>query len=412
MSPVGTPRAGVAALLATALALAAPAGAAPAANPSALPPIRHVFIIVLENKAYENTFGEVSRAPYLKSLRRQGASVPNYYGTSHFSLGNYVTMISGQAPNPATNMDCDVYSEFIGTGTTADGQAIGQGCVYPAHIQTIANQLERARLSWKAYMEDMGNDPRRESATCGHPPIGAADNTQGAAVGDQYATRHDPFVYFHAIIDTPACTANVVNLAALERDLRSVATTPNYAFITPNLCHDGHDGGGSARCVDGQPGGLVSADAFLGQWVPRITASPAFRRDGLLVITFDEADIADDYEHLGSAAGAGGGVAAACCNEPPGPNIAPYDPGPGYKPPDGMNGPGLVGPGGGRIGAVLLSPFIKPGTVTTLPYNHYSLLRSVEDLFGLPRLGFAAQPGLQGFGADVYTRWPALRPPR
>ncbi|HVO06798.1 MAG TPA: alkaline phosphatase family protein [Burkholderiaceae bacterium] len=410
--PTGALRARAASLLAATLALAVPAGAAGPAKSAALPPIRHVFIVVLENKGYEESFGEASRALYLKSLRRQGASVPNYYGTSHFSLGNYVSMISGQAPNPATNMDCEVYSEFIGTGTTADGQAIGQGCVYPANIRTIANQLERAHLRWKAYMEDMGNDPRRESATCGHPPVGAADNTQGAAVGDQYAARHDPFVYFHAIIDAPSCAASVVNLAALERDLRSVATTPNYAFITPNLCHDGHDGGGSARCVDGQPGGLVSADEFLRQWVPRITASPAFRRDGLLVITFDESDIADDYEHLGSSAGAAGGVAAACCNEQPGPNIAPYHPGPGYRSPSGMNGPGLVGPGGGRIGAVLLSPFIKPGTATTVSYNHYSLLRSVEDLFGLPHLGFAAQPGLQAFGADVYTRWPASPAPR
>ena len=405
-------RSGRAALLAGACALLAAAHDATAAASAALPPVRHVFIVVLENQAYENSFGEASPAHYLKSLRSQGASVPNYYGTSHMSLGNYITLVSGQAPNAATNFDCEVFSDFASTGTTADGQAIGKGCVYPRHIGTIANQLEHAGLRWKAYMEDMGNDPRRESATCGHPPIGAPDNTESAAVGDQYATRHNPFVYFHAIIDTPACAAHVVNLNALVHDLRSVATTPNYAFITPNLCHDGHDGGGSARCVDGQPGGLASADAFLRQWVPRITASPAFKQDGLLVVTFDEADIADDYESQGSAAGVAGGVAAACCNEQPGPNIAPYHPGPGYKSPAGMNGPGLVGPGGGRIGAVLLSPFIAPGTVTATAYNHYALLRSVEDLFGLPHLGYAAQPGLQGFGADIYTRAPPRSPRR
>ncbi len=69
-----------------------------------------------------------------------------------------------------------------------------------------------------------------------------------------------------------------------------------------------------------------------------------------------------------------------------------------------MNGPGIIGPGGGRIGAVLLSPYIRPGTVSTRPYNHYALLRSVEDIFGLDHLGFAGQKGLQPFGADVYTR--------
>ena len=382
------------------------ASAAHPARGAALPPIRHVFIIVLENQAYENSFGESSPALYLKALRQQGASLPNYYGTSHMCLGNYLTMISGQAPTQATDFDCELFSEFASTGTTADGQAIGNGCVYPANILTIANQLEHAHLRWKAYMEDMGNNPRRESATCAHPRIGMPDNTGNATVGDQYATRHNPFVYFHAIIDRPSCATNVVNLDALARDLKSIDATPNYVFITPNLCHDGHDGGGSSRCVDGQPGGLVSADAFLQKWVPQIVSSPAFRHDGLLVITFDEADIADDYESQGSAAGVLGGVAAACCNEPSGPNIAAYNPTPGYRSSTGMNGPGLVGPGGGRIGAVLLSPFIKPGTVTANAYNHYSLLRSVEDLFGLPPLGYAAQAGLPAFGADIYTKGP------
>ena len=402
---------GLAALWMATQVLAAPAGGAASLNHGSLPPIRHVFIVMLENQAYAQSFGPGSPAHYLKSLQQQGASVPNYYGTSHMSLGNYLTLISGQAPTQATNFDCEVFSEFVSTGTTADGQAIGKGCVYPAHIQTIANQLESAHLRWRAYMEDMGNNPRRESATCGHPRIGAQDNTGGATVGDQYATRHNPFVYFHAIIDTPSCAANVVNLTALAHDLSSVESTPNYVFITPNLCHDGHDGGGSARCADGQPGGLVSADAFLQTLVPQIVASPAFKNDGLLIITFDEADIADDYENQGSAAGVAGGVAAACCNEPSGPNIAAYNPGPGYRSPTGMNGPGLIGPGGGRIGAVLLSPFIRPGTVTSTAYDHYSLLRSVEDLFGLPRLGYAAQLGLQGFGADIYTMAPA-RPPK
>lgn len=415
MSYAGTWVCGLAMLLMAMLVsatpvLAAPAGgAAPASR--AVPPVRHVFIVVLENQAYANSFGAASSAQYLKSLRQQGASVPNYYGISHMSLGNYLALISGQAPNQATNFDCEVFSEFVSTGMTPDGQAIGKGCVYPRHIQTITNQLESAHLSWKAYMEDMGNNPRRESATCAHPRIGAPDNTEGATIGDQYATRHNPFVYFHAIIDTPSCASNVVNLTALARDLRTVESTPNYVFITPNLCHDGHDGGGSARCVNGEPGGLVSADAFLKTLVPQILSSPAYRRDGLLIITFDEADIAGDYENHGSAAGAGEGVAAACCNEQPGPNIAPFDPSPGYRSPTGMNGPGLVGPGGGRIGAVLLSPFVRPGTVTSVAYNHYSLLRSVEDLLGLPHLGFAAQANLQGFGKDIYAVPAAPRPP-
>jgi hypothetical protein len=67
------------------------------------------------------------------------------------------------------------------------------------------------------------------------------------------------------------------------------------------------------------------------------------------------------------------------------------------------------GPGGGRTGAVLLSRFIKPGTVSKVPYNHYSLLRSVEDVFGLPHLGYAGRAGLASFGRDVFTAYRGAR---
>ena len=109
--------------------------------------------------------------------------------------------------------------------------------------------------------------------------------------------------------------------------------------------------------------------------MPRIIASPAFRKDGLLIITFDESNgLTSD--------------SSACCGE--GPSINSLL-------------PGLTGLGGGKIGAVLLSPFIKPGTVSTTDYNHYSMLRSVEDIFGLDYLGFAGASGQAGFGSDVYT---------
>ena len=336
-----------------------------------LPPVKHVFVIVLENKGYATTFGPESPAPYLAdTLPKQGALLTQYYGIGHFSLDNYIAMISGQAPNRATQSDCGRFVEFVQTGMAADGQAVGEGCVYPASVHTIADQLAERHLTWKGYMEDMGNDPGRESATCGHAVIGARDSTQRATPKDQYAAKHDPFVYFHSIIDSPSCQSNVVPLTRLEADLKSAATTPNYSFISPSLCHDGHD----TPCVNGEPGGLTSANKFLAEWVPRIVQSPAFRDDGLLIVTFDEATAND---------------ATACCNEQPGPNTKK---------------PGATGPGGGRIGAVLLSPFITPGTVSNTPYNHYSMLKSVEDLFQLPHLGYAGQSGLVGFGSDVYTK--------
>ena len=371
------------------------------------PPIGHVFVVVLENEEFESSFGERSPSEYLKALPSQGVLLPNYYGTSHYSLGNYLSLISGQAPNPVTNGDCEVFEDFVISGTTPDGQAIGHGCVYPARIRTIANQLEDAALSWKAYMEDMGNNPQRESPTCGHPPIGAADNTQVAEPGDQYAARHNPFVYFHAIIHTPSCARNVVNLTGLAADLRTVETTPNFVFISPNLCHDGHDGTDGGHCVDGEPGGMVGAGRFMSQLVPQILASPAFQRDGLLIVTFDESEIEERVDQRGGAS-VFTGDAAACCDEQPGPNIPRYRAG-AVATWERMNGPGIIGPGGGRVGAVLISPYIRPGTVSATPYNHYALLRSVEDIFGLHHLGYAGQAGLAAFGADVYTRPPGSK---
>ena len=370
------------------------ASAAPAAKPG------HVFIIVLENEGFGDTFGPKSPATYLNGLAKQGALLNQYFGIGHFSLDNYLAMISGQGVNPVTQSDCQSFTEFVQTGTAADGQAVGAGCVYPAAVKTIADQLTAKGLTWKGYMEDMGNDPAREKATCGHPAIGAPDKTHKAVAGDQYATRHNPFVYFHSIIDTPACDANVVTLSPLAADLKSVATTPNYVFITPNLCHDGHDGGEDGRkCVDGQPGGLVSADKFLADTVPQILASPAFRQDGLLIVTFDEADIDLKFDAATKTVKFEGGDSAACCGQQAGPNIKPDDKVFGALP---DQGPGVNGPGGGRIGAVLVSPFIAPGTVSDVPYNHYSLLRSIEDMFGLDHLGYAGQAGLKPFGADVF----------
>ena len=189
----------------------------------------------------------------------------------------------------------------------ADGQAAGMGCVYPSSVLTIGNQLQTAGLTWHAYAEDMANSTT-QSHDCRHPALNSQDSTQSAKAGDQYAARHEPFVYFHSIIDdNNGCAAHVTALDPLAADLRSVATTPNYVFITPNLCHDGHD----APCVDGQPGGLVSADAFLQTWIPQIEASPAYQADGMIAIIFDE-----------SGSGCGGRAAARC--RPTRPTPAPH----------------------------------------------------------------------------------------
>jgi phosphatidylinositol-3-phosphatase len=292
-----------------------------------------------------------------------GQILTQFHATGHASLDNYITQISGQAPNGETMADCNYYHDVTPGIMGTDGQIVGQGCVYPASAKTLVDQLEERQLTWRGYMEDMGSP-------CRHPALDEPDTSQTARPGDQYAARHDPFVYFQAISPS-SCRTNVVDLDHLQRDLSRVATTRNLTYVTPNLCDDGHD----APCVDGRPGGLASADAWLRTWVPRITSSPAFEEDGVLVVTFDEAE-----PNLP-------GGSDACCGEGTSPNTEQA---------------GRNGPGGGRIGAVVLSPFVEPGTRSDVPYNQYSLLRTMEAVFGLPTLGYAST--VSSFGDDVWTR--------
>ena len=407
---------------------AAGAASAPSLGPDGtLAPgkINHVVVIELENEGGDTTFGPGSPATYLNgTLRPRGELVENYYATGHNSLDNYISQVSGQSPSVQTQNDClangAAFADLVPGTPAANGQVTGQGCVYPAAVATVASQLDtRYRPSptthvaaWRGYEEDMGNTAARDGGTpdptggtdCGHPPIGG-QTAVVATAQDQYATRHNPFVWFHSVIDQPAeCSANDVPLGTLSadgrpsptghlvKDFSKVATTPRFAFITPNLCDDGHDATCAGTNSDGNnQGGLVGADAFLRHWVPTILNSPAYREgDTLLVVTFDES----------------AGDTTACCNEQPGPNTA---------------APGSAGatsdaaaPGGGRVGAVLLNPrYIKAtSTDTTGSYNHYSALRTYEDLLGLTsggtdgrgHLGWAGAAGLKPFGRDVFNR--------
>jgi phosphatidylinositol-3-phosphatase len=443
-------------------ASSAPASTEPTTTRAALPPgtINHIVVIDLENEAFGATFGPTSPAVYLNgTLLPAGELIENYFATGHVSLDNYIAQVSGQAPTPLTDSDCVVVSTLVGKyldvvpGTDDSnaalfpGQVDGDGCVFPAPTTsshgapTIADQLDQVfpprpnthMAAWREYAQDMGNDPARDHGTtdplggtdCAHPAIGAADPTNSAEAIDQYADRHNPFIYFHSVIDSTAeCDANVVplgNVAVgtpsvfnkkslpdtftghLAQDLSKIETTPRFAFITPNLCNDGHD----ATCAGtntegGKTGGLVGADLWLKHWMPLIFASQAYRTGQMLVvITFDESNPTNDP--------------TACCDEQPGPNWAF----PGFSPLLGailhLPTPATPGtdPGGGHIGAVLLNAkYIVPGTDnTTGEYNHYSALRSYEDLLGLTggtdgegHLGFAASPGLKPFGTDVFNR--------
>ena len=327
--------------------------------------VGHVFLIVLENEGYETTFGASPGSPYLgHALPLQGRLLTQYYAVGHVSLDNYIAMISGQAPNPETEADCPVFTEFHEV-TQVNGQAVGQGCVYPKDVKNLGDQLSASGHTWRMYAQDMAAGA---PATCRHPPVDARDPWEGASgPKDQYVTKHVPFVYFHGIIDDKAaCDAHVVDLKLLDEDLNNT-TMPQFAFISPNLCDDGHD----SRCASGEPGGYSGIERFLSAWVPRITTSTAYRTDGLIIIAFDESE----------------SDSSACCDEQPGYNtVQPGTPG------------GKAGDGGGRTGALLLSPCFTNATTDETPYNHYSLLRTLEAIYGVAPLGYAAQDGLKTIG--------------
>ncbi len=353
-----------------------------------LPPVKHVFLIVLGENGYEEAFGETSPAPYLATtLRGKGELISNYYAVTQGDLANQIALISGQGPTPETAANCPVYVDVFPGTISFEDQVEGSGCVYPAATPTLPGQLVDEKLRWKAYVEDVGNGVAAgQPATCRHPALGSPDASQAPLPGDAYVTWRNPFVYFHSVIDGAECAGNDVGLDRLEPDLRTAARTPALSYIVPNACHDG----GELPCEEGQPGGPLAAEAFLRKVVPAIEASPAYKEGGLIAITSAHAPQAGPHADP-----------SACCVSPEYPNLPP--------PPPAEPSTGAVKPtgGGGRVGLLLISPFVEPGSVEEAAYfNHYSLLLSIEELFGLEKLGYANDLALAPFGETVFNATP------
>src|ERR1700759_2078719 len=82
--------------------------------------IKHVWMIILENKSYDATFTGLNNNTYLwQTLPSQGALLKQYYGTGHFSQDNYTSMVSGQAPQSDVQADCPDYSAMNGSIDTS-----------------------------------------------------------------------------------------------------------------------------------------------------------------------------------------------------------------------------------------------------------------------------------------------------
>jgi acid phosphatase len=265
-----------------------------ATDSAGVPAFGHIFLIVLENTEYDRVAGN-SSAPYLNALGAQFGLATEYYAVAHPSLPNYLALLGGQTYG-VTNDCLDCYQSAA----------------------NLADQIEASGRSWKGYFESM---PRA---------CFAGDSADGL-----YRQKHNPFIYFDRIRQDPARCARLVPLDQLWTDLAS-GGLPEFVWIGPNMRSSLHDAP------------LDEGDRWLASVLPRVLASPAFQRDGLLVVTFDE-----------------GQTTLGCCGR----NV-----------------------GGGRVMTVLASPLVRPGFKSTVAYNHYSLLRTIEDAWGLDRLGHAADP--------------------
>jgi phosphatidylinositol-3-phosphatase len=310
-------------------------------------PIKHVFVIALSTPSYKAAFGKGSVATYLTgTLVKKGTLLSGYEtlpGSSE--LADELGMVSGEAPTADTRSGCPTYAEFSSKAKVAnDGEVSGNGCIYPNSVLTLGDQVTSSGAFWGAYIADMGKQ------ACVHPNSGAADDATLTGAGPEYDTRHNPFIYFHSLLDLGDCATDDVQLTALPGALSKASKTPEFTFVAPDACDDA----ASTTCADKGPIGLAGEDAFLKTWVPKIRSSAAYRKNGALLIVFTAP----------GGAGAAGGKAI-------------------------------------RTGALVLSPFASSGKTVAASYDPYSVLATIEKL-----LDFAPLVHAKGAKTFITTALP------
>ncbi|MGN6201370.1 MAG: alkaline phosphatase family protein [Solirubrobacterales bacterium] len=329
--------------------------------PTGLPEVKHVFLIVLDEGGYEETFGEISTSTYFKEeLPAQGELLTNYFAVTKGELANQIALLSGQGPTPETAAGCLAYGDIAPGTESTEGQVEGNGCVYPATTKTLPAQLEEKKHSWRAYID---KDEAGEEA----PPL-ATTPPPGC-----FVTPRNPFAYFHAIVDAGECGEGDPGLARLAKDLAlKPEKFPALAYISP---------------APPTPENPSASEEELKTIVSSIQSSFAYKDGGLLIITSTQAP--QEEEQADSS---------ACCITPIYPNVPP-------EPEAEEPAAGPVKPigGGGRVGALLLSPFVAAGTTSETYFNHYSLLATIEELFGLEKIGYAAEPAITGFDESIFN---------
>jgi phosphatidylinositol-3-phosphatase len=378
-----------------------------------LPEVKHAFLIVLGEGSYEETFGATSSAPYLsRVLPKKGELIPNYYGVTGGVLANEIALLSGQGPTAETAANCPNYAAITpGTVSVFAEQVEGNGCVYPEGVESLPTQLAAKELKWRAYVEDIEKGAAAgQPASCRKPALGAPDSSPTPAPGDQYTTWRNPVVYFNAIAEGTECGKLDVGFEALTRDLKSKKKTPALSLIFPNACHSG----GEYECEPGAPKGAQGVATALKTLVPAIMASPAYEEGGLIMITSAQAPQAGEHPDP-----------SACCLAPEYPNLAPVA-GATTTPPattpttetstsstetETTTGTPttyseesvLASGGGGKVGLLMISPFVEPGKVEETEYaNHFTLLKTLETMFGVEPLGYATEEEVPTLSPELF----------
>lgn len=349
----GTPRNPVLALAAVlAAGLCGPSAAsAAAAGLEGVPRYEHVFVLIEENKDYAQIL-DPSAAPNIAGLAARYGQASRFYAEVHPSEANYVALLGGDTFGIH---DDDAY--YCAAGSTrpqCDGAAAPG---YPNHTvraRHLGDQLAAAGLNWKGYYESLPQ-PGSPAVIAGDPRF--ADGSRKTAL---YASKHSGFMNFADVQADPKRAERIVGFDQLTRDLAAGAA-PAFAVIVPNQCDDMHGlhGAGVPDDCDGaNKAALIRrGDAFAGDLVRRIQASKVWssRGDVAIVITFDEGS---------------GKSREGCCGVTPG---------------------AASNFGGGHIPTIVITNHGPRGLSDDTPYSHYSLLRTLEDAFGISEhLGHAA----------------------
>ncbi len=273
-----------------------------------LPPIKHVFLVMLSGQGFNQSFATTKGHSYLSgTVRKQGELITQYYGVAPSSLASEIALISGQGPTQDTAANCPVFTPIAPTGNTPSAQVSGNGCVYPPATQSLPTELADNGNTWRAYIQGIDQGPAGQPKSRRAPAPGAPDPNQVATATDPYVTYLNPFVYLAGLTTGTQCTQDDVGLDALAKDLKQEKTTPNFSYIAPDACDNGSD----TPCMPGAKAGLAQSDVFLKKVIPEIEASPAYKHDGMIVVTFDQAP------QTGPNADS-----SSCCDQPTFPNLS------------------------------------------------------------------------------------------